>query len=246
MKSLMGILLVIVLLAGTALAASPDGEILRSLNLTDEQMNGLEDLLLEYNQKQIQIAGQLAAKTMELEREFLRADRLATEQKATAGANRADKLIRESTQLYGKAFKTRVEYMLKAKDVLTLEQKVMLVASLDFDMGSVDDLEHYEELDWLNVGLGLTYDQVERILDLRTDRKIAELRLSLKIDKRVLDLEQHLLSGKYDPEEVNEIITEITNLATEQLDNLTEHFLRTKDILTMEQKRQVMHMLMMH
>lgn len=246
MKSLIGILLVIVLLAGIALAASPDGEILRNLNLTDEQMNGLEDLLLEYSQKQIQIAGQLAAKTMELEREFLRADRLATEQKAAASATRADKLIRESAQLYGKAFKARVEYMLKAKDVLTLEQKVMLVASLDFDMGSVDDLEHYEELDWLNMSLGLTYDQVERILELRTDREIAELKLSLKIDKRVLDLEQHLLSGKYDPEKVNEIITDITDLATEQLDDLTEHFLRTKDILTVEQKRQVMHMLMMH
>lgn len=226
-------------------AASPDRELLRSLQLTDDQVIRLDGLLQQYHEKQSQALAQIAAKTAELEREFLRPGRLADEKQAAASAKRANTLIRDFTKLYAQAFKTRVEYMLKAKDVLTMEQKVRLIASLDFDLGTIDDLERYEELDWLNSGLDLTYDQARRILRYRTDRKVAELQLNLKIDLRVLDLEEMILAGQYNPKKANKIVLDITDLATQQLDNLVEHFLKTKDVLTIAQKRQVMHMLMM-
>ncbi|MFC1763858.1 hypothetical protein ACFL6U_17510 [Planctomycetota bacterium] len=54
-----------------------------------------------------------------------------------------------------------------------------------------------------------------------------------------------LVAGEYAPDKANKLITSITELATQQLDNLTDHFLKTKDVLTLDQKRQVSHMLMM-
>lgn len=235
----------LVILILPVMTIAQNGAILRSLNLTDQQITDMSGLLQEYSQKQMVTQQQLATKTIELEREFLRPGRLADEKQAKASAKKTNKLVRDFTKLYGQAFKTRVEYMLKSKDILTLDQKIKLIQSLDFNLGELDNLEAYEELDWLQTGLQLTVGQVKKILTLRTDRKVEELKLNLKMDLMVIDLEQILVAGEENPEKVNKIVLSLTKLATQQLDNLTAHFLKTKDVLTTEQKRQVSQLLMM-
>lgn len=242
-QSLITLTAIVAVLA--SVVPAQDGAILRSLNLNNEQITEMSGLLQEYSEKQMTTQQQLATKTVELEREFLRPGRLADAKQAKVSAKRTNKLISEFTKLYGQAFKVRVEYMLKTKDLLTPEQKIKLIQSLDFNLGELDNLEAYEELDWLELGLRLTVGQVKKILTLRTDRKVEELKLNLKMDLLVIDLEQILLTGQEDPKRVNKIVLDLTNLATQQLQNLTTHFLKTKDVLTLEQKRQVSHLLMM-
>lgn len=50
--------------------------------------------------------------------------------------------------MYGQLLKTRVEYLLKAKDILTEEQKKLLILSLlEFEIEVPDDLTYYLEFD---------------------------------------------------------------------------------------------------
>ncbi len=65
------------------------------------------------------------------------------------------------------------------------------------------------------------------------------------MDLLVIDLETMIVTGTNKPDKTNKIVMELTKLATRQFQNLTSHFLKTKDVLTLEQKHQVSHLLMM-
>jgi phenylpyruvate tautomerase PptA (4-oxalocrotonate tautomerase family) len=241
----LAIVLVSLVLATAAPMASPDAELLRSLDLTEEQVDNLAGLLQEYGERHYEIAAAITTKGVELELELRRPGRLETEEVARESSERTNALVREITRLAGEQLKTRVEYVLKAKDVLTPEQRVKLIASLDFDLEAQEGLDYYEEFNWLNAGLDLSHDQIKEILRYRAERGVKALKIELEIDYLILDLEQVLLAGQPNPQKTNQIITKITDLATQQLDNIVEHFIKTKDVLTAAQKRQVIHMLMM-
>ena len=241
----LAIVLASLVLATPAPMASPDAELLRSLDLTEEQINNLAGLLQEYGERQYAISAAVTTKAVELELELRRPGRLETEEVARESSERTNVLVRDVTRLAGEQLKIRVEYVLRAKDLLTPEQKLKLIASLDFDMDAQEGLDYYEEFDWLNAGLDLSHDQIKEILRYRAERDAKALKIELQIDYLILDLEQVLLAGQPDPQKTNQIITKVTDLATQQLDNIVEHFIKTKDVLTAAQKRQVIHMLML-
>jgi Spy/CpxP family protein refolding chaperone len=141
--------------------------------------------------------------------------------------------------------KTRVEYLLKVKEVLTPEQKEQLITAFDFEMDVLEDLTYHEELDLLDLGLDLSRKQIQDILRYDTEMRINELRLQLKIDYKILDLETELAKDKVNSKKVNGIILSTADLATKLLDNRVTYFLKTKDVLTIDQKKELLHLIIM-
>ncbi|MHC4758590.1 MAG: Spy/CpxP family protein refolding chaperone [Planctomycetota bacterium] len=219
--------------------------VLSKLNLTDEQMQKLAELSQEYNPKMFELISGITYKATELELELKRENRFDTEEKAEEASERANEIVREFSKLYGELLKTRVEYMLDAKDVLTIEQKEKLISSLEFEMEVPEEMNTYQELDLLNVGLDLSRDQIRKILRYRTEMRISELEYKLKIEFKVLDLEEELTQDEVDPEKVNKTVMDITELVVDLLDEQIESFLKVKDVLTTEKKKKVLNMLMM-
>jgi Spy/CpxP family protein refolding chaperone len=219
--------------------------VLAKLNLTDEQMQKLAELSQEYNPKMFELISSITYKATELELELKRENRFDTEEKAKEASERANEIVREFSNLYGELLKTRVEYMLDAKDVLTIEQREKLISSLDFEMEVPEEMNTYQEMDLLNVGLDLDRDQIRKILRYRTEMRISELEYKLKIEFKVLDLEEALTQDEVDTKDVNKAVMDITKLAVELLDEQIESFLTVKDVLTTEQKKRLLNMLMM-
>jgi hypothetical protein len=143
--------------------------------------------------------------------------------------------------------KTTVEYVLKAKDVLTEEQKEKLIAGLlDFELEVPDDLTHdYMAFILPESGLDLSNEQIKKILRYRTDMQVRELKLDLNIDYKILDLETELAKEVVDSGKVNNIIMDIADLWARLIDNTVDHFLKAKDVLTVEQKEKLLHLLLM-
>ena len=122
----------IVMTTGNFLWAKQNAKL--NLNLTPDQVKALESVVNDLGEKQLKITSDIERTRLELKLEIQRQDRFATEAKAAQSARRAHKLIKKVTALYGDLLKLEVEYVLKAKDVLTRAQRVQLIESLDFDM----------------------------------------------------------------------------------------------------------------
>jgi Spy/CpxP family protein refolding chaperone len=239
--------LIVSLVAGisTTFAAQSNANPLMSLNLTEKQVAALTGVISDYNQKQFKIVSFIDSKIGELKFELKREDRFETAQKAQKSARKMNKIALELSSLYGQLLKTRVEYLLKAKDVLTQEQKEQLITHLDFEMEVLDDLTYYEEMDLLDLGLDFSRKQIQNILRYDTEMKINELKLELKIDYKVLDLETELAKDKVNSKTVSQIILNITDLGTKLLNNRVAYFLKAKDVLTVDQKKELLHLIIM-
>ena len=75
--------------------------------------------------------------------------------------------------------------------------------------------------------------------------QIKELKIELEIDYNIIDLETELLKDERAPERVNKIILKLTDNGTALLDNKVNHFLQAKDVLTVAQKKKLLHAMMM-
>ena len=147
---------------------------------------------------------------MELEHDLNKEDRFDTKSKARTSARNVNKLVKNISSLHGDLLKLRVEYLLKAKDVFTDEQKAMLIGHLlDFDMD------------------------------------IKDIKLELDMDYMLLDLQDEILAVERNPEKINTIIMTIVDLGTKLIDNQVNHFLKSKDVLTVEQKKELLHIMLM-
>ena len=139
-----------------------------------------------------------------------------------------------------------MEYLLKAKDVFTDEQKAMLIGHLlDFDMDMPDNFFYYVELDHPSMGLDLTKGQIKKLLKYRAYMDIKDIKLELDIDYKLLDLQDEILAVERNPEKINTIIMAIVDLGTKLIDNQVNQFLKSKDVLTVEQKKELLHIMVM-
>ncbi|TET65203.1 MAG: hypothetical protein E3J56_16100 [Candidatus Aminicenantes bacterium] len=217
-----------------------------SLKLTDEQVVALGGLLDEFNKKQFEILTQIENKLLELRQEIKKKDRFETKLKEIDSVWKANKLAKELSSLYGQLLKTKVEYLLKAKNVLTKEQKVQLISGLEFeDDYFEDDFPEIIELDLMIISLDLTIEQIKKILKYETDMKIKALKIALEIEYNLIDLKTELNNAETDPQNIDRIILSITDHGTKLLDNRVNYFLKSKDVLTVPQKKRLIHAIMM-
>lgn len=216
-----------------------------NLNLTTEQISALETVIKDLSEKQFKITSEIERTLLELKLEFQREDRFATEAKAAASARKANKLIKKLTALYGDMLKLEVTYVLKAKDVLTKEQRRQLIESLDFDMEAPEGWMQNQEVEILAVDLELSDDQLKKILSYRTQMQKKEMKIEQKMEALLQDLQHELIKDTVDDKKVNKLILSLTDLGLDLLNNRVEHRLKAKDVLTVAQKKKLLHALFM-
>jgi len=233
----------ILLAAGNPLWAKPKAGM--NLNLTSDQIKALETVVNDLSEKQFKMTSEIERTLLELKLEIQREDRFPTEAKAAESARRANKLIKKLTALYGDMLKLEVAYVLKAKDVLTKEQRMQLIESLDFDIEAPEGWMQSQEIEVLAVDLDLSDDQMKKILGYRTQMQKKETKIEQKMEALVQDLEDELSKEAVDDKKVNRIILSLTDLGVDLLNNLIEHQLKAKDVLTVAQKKKILHALFM-
>ena len=214
-----------------------------ALNLTPEQIATLDSVIRDLSQKQFKIVSDIERTLLELKLELMREDRFATEAKAAEGARRANTLIKQLTGLYGDMLRLEVTYVLKVKDVLTREQRMQLIESLDFDMDFPEGWMQEREIEVLAVDLELTDQQLQKILGYRTQMQKKEAQIEKKMETLLDDLEQELSKDTVDDQKVNKIVLSLTDQGIELLNNRIHHRLKAKDVLSVEQKKELLHAL---
>ena len=248
-RILLASLVMAILVAGAtvAFAGQNSRNPLGKLNLTGEQLNALKGVIQEFNAKQLSILTEINNKAIELGLELIREGRFENKGKARKSVNKANKLVKDISSLYGQLLKATAEYILKAKDVLTLEQKEQLISSLlEFEVEVPDELTHdYLIFEFPDSELDLSKKQIKKILSYRTDMQIKQLKLELEIDYEILDLEAEIAKDEVDSQKVNKIVMGIADLWAKLIDNTVNHYLKGKDVLTVAQKEKLLDLMLL-
>ncbi|SCX98368.1 hypothetical protein [Desulfoluna spongiiphila] len=219
---------------------------LDSFNLTPEQMELIEDTIEEYIIKKHEMMTEIEAKFSELTTVLRQEEQVTTSRQEKKTARNVNRLVTDISKLYGKMIRTKVEYILKVKNVLTEDQRFRLVHSLEFE-------DHYSDrafpsqvrLDDLIDLLGLTDKQVKEIIRNRTQMMVNELKIERDIQIKVIDLGAELINEEVNSDKVDKILLDITDLGTKLIDNKVKYKLKSKDVLTTPQKKQLLHMILL-
>ena len=233
------------MVSAPALAKGPADEAMTNFSLTEAQLDSLGEIIVEFAQKQDAVLVKIEGKQMELVQEIRKEDRFDSKFKERRSARKVNKITKQLSKLHGELLKNKVAYLLKAKNVLTTEQKMQLIAGLDFfDDDDEDNLPDFLDIDVLIVPLDLTKDQIKKIMSHETNTMIKELKIELDLEYQLLDLQEELGNEAVDPAKVDATIMKIADLGTKILDNRVNGFLKSKDVLTIPQKKMLLHMLM--
>ena len=110
-----------------------DGLNADKLHLTEEQLKALGNILEDLHQKQLDLKTQIEVKFIDLRKELHKEDRFDTKRKEKVSSRKANKLVMDISSLHGQLLRVRVQYLLKAKNILNAEQRRLVVSSLEFD-----------------------------------------------------------------------------------------------------------------
>jgi len=234
------------LFLGTNTALAKNTDFVSDLNLTKEQIGKLEKIVETFSAKELELNAKIENTRMALGQEMRKADRWDSEAKNRTSAKIVNRQIKTLAALGGDMLKLRVAYFLKAKDVFTEEQRIIILSRLTgFEMDLPDSFSYYLELDLPALDLDLTNAQVKKLLQYRADMEIRSIKHELALDYKLLDLRAELLSPNRDPKKVNKLITAIADIGIKIVDNKVSHILRAKDVLTVEQKMALFHMMLL-
>jgi hypothetical protein len=217
-----------------------------NMNLNKEQIGKLDTLIKELNTEQFEIVSKIDEKFLVIEQALKRQDQFDTTSKVRTGSQKFSELVKNISALNGDLLRLRVKYILKAKDILNERQKSRLISALlDFDIDTPDDFSYYLKLDLPKLMLDLTKDQKKNLLRYRADMDIRDLKLELEMNYKLLDLQGEMKAVNQNPENVNKIIMDITDIGAELIDNRVNYILKAKDVLTPDQKKQLLQMILM-
>ena len=211
--------------------------------LSSEQQGELMKIGSEFAQKGAQIEGAIEAKLIELAMELQREGRLASEEAAKESAKRVNAILKGVSGLYGEFIKTKVEFVLAAKNVLTLEQKLHLLSQLNPQEALPYETIEYMQPDIFDLPINLNIDQHKKLIVLEADLMVKEIELERDVELVLLDLEAVLLSGEARPETVDPLVMGLADLAAKEIDNRVNYFLEAKDVLTLDQKRLLVYLM---
>ena len=228
-------------LIGIVLAACIAGS--QAQELTVEQANKLQEVGIGLSQQATVFEGLMKNKLTELALELQREGRLDSETSATEASGNVNSILTDLGKLYGEFTKTKVEYVLKAKNILTTEQKVFLLSQL-----TPNDSMPYETIEYLqpeifDLPLNLSVEQEKKIVVLEAELLIKEVELERDVELTLLDLRTVLFSGEAQPEVVDPLIMNLGDLAAQSINNRVNFFIKSKDVLTLDQKRLLGHMI---
>ena len=243
---LIAFITILALFLGTNTALAKNTDFVSDLNLSKEQIGKLGKIVETFSAKELELNAKIDNTRMALAQELRKADRWDSEAKNKASAKIVNRQIKTLTALGGDMLKLKVAYFLKAKDLFTEEQRVIILGKLtEFHMDLPDSFSYYLDLDLPALDLDLTDAQVKKLLQYRADMEIRNIKHELALDYKLLDLRAELLSPEWDPKKVNKLITAIADIGTKIVDNKVAHILRAKDVLTVEQKMALFHMMLL-
>jgi len=228
---------------GIALAVMASAGTVRAQELTPEQQGELTAIGLEFSQKGALIESMIQGKMTELALELKREGRLDNQAAADESAKRTNTILKDLSGLYGQFIKTKVEFVLAAKNVLTMEQKLHLLSQLKPQETLPFESVEYMQPDIFDLPLNLSLDQRKQLVSLEAALLVEEVELDRDVDLTLLDLEAVLLSGEASPATVDPLVMDLATLAAKEIDNRVDYFLKAKDVLTLDQKRLLVYML---
>lgn len=211
--------------------------------LTAEQSAELLNVSRGFSQQATVFEGLMGNKMTELALELQREDRLDDETKAKEAAAHVNAIMTDLGQLYGEFIKTKVDFILQAKNVLTTEQKLMLLSQLSPENSMPYETISYLQPDIFDLPLNLTVEQEKKIISLEGELLKREVDIERDVELTLLDLRVLLMAGQPQPEKVDPLMKNLADLAAKSIDNRVDFFLKSKDVLTLDQKRLLAHML---
>jgi len=236
---LISVITALALIYGATAAMAGSNALISDLGLTKEQIGKLGKIVEGFSAKKLELEAKIDNKRMALAQELRKADRWDSEAKIKASSRIVNKLVKGLTSLGGDLLKLKVAYFLKAKDVFTDDQRLAILGAMtEIDMDLPDSFSYYLELDLPALDLNLTSQQIKKLLKYRAEMEIRDIRYELDLDYKTLDL-------KRDPKKVNKLITSMVDTGTKIIDNKVAHILKAKDVLTLEQKMALFHMMLM-
>jgi len=236
--------LTLILGSGAALAAGPN--LIADLNLTKEQIQKLGQVVEAFSAKKMTLEAKIDKTRLALAQELRKGDRWDSDAKIKASSKIVNKHVKQLAALGGDLLKLKVEYFLKAKDVFTDDQRMIILDALtEYEMALPDSFSYYLELDLPALDLDLTNAQIKKLLKYRADMEIHNIKYELALEYKALDLQAELLSPKRNPQKVNRLIKSMADIGTKMIDNKVDHILKAKDVLNLEQKMALFHMMLM-
>jgi len=234
------------LIFGATTATAGNTDIVSDLDLTKEQITKLGKIVESFSAKKFDLEAKIDQQRMALAQELKKADRWDSETKNKASSKIVNRHIKKLASLGGDLIKLKVAYFLKAKDVFTDDQRMVILGALtEYEIDLPNEFSYYLELNLPEIDLDLTNQQIKKLLKFRTDMEIRHIRYELDLAYKTLDLKAELLSPKRDPKKVNRLITAMVDTGTKIIDNKVAHILRAKDVLNLEQKMALFHMMLM-
>ncbi len=217
-----------------------------NMNLTKAQIKKLDTLIKALNTEQLQIVSKIDEKFSVIEQALKRENQFNTASKARAGSQNFAEQVKNICRYYGDLLRLRVKYILKAKDILNDRQKSRLISALlDFDIDTPDDFSYYLKLDLPTLMLDLTKAQKKNLLIFRADMDIRDIKLELEMNYKLLDLQEEMKATNQNPKSVDKIIADITGLGAKLIDNRVDYILKAQDVLTSDQRKQLLQMILM-
>lgn len=230
------------LITGTALVVMMAvGSHAQELSIAQEGV--LATLNAEYAQKEAQLGNAMQDKLIELAAELHHEGRLATEEAAKESSRRSNAILTDLSDLYGQFIKTKVEFLIAAKNTLTMEQKLLLLSQLQPQVTLPYETIEYMQPDIFDLPLNLDVDQRKKLVKLEAKLLVKEVELERDVELTLLDLEAVLLSGEANPGLVDPLVMNLADLAAKEINNRVSHFLEAKDVLTLDQKRMLTSLL---
>ena len=222
---------------------APSLEAASAQELTPEQSKKLASIGLDFSEKITHIENLIQDKTTQLAFELKRGESISDPKEAKKTTKEVNATLEDLSDLYGQLIKTKVEFVVAAKNVLTREQKLLLLSQLKPSENMPYATIEYMQPTIFDLPLNLSIDQKKELISIKANFRIDEVKLDRDVAMTLLDLEDVLLSDKCEPSKVDPLVMKLATLAGKEIDNYVDHFLKAKDVLTLDQKRLLVHML---
>ena len=230
-------------IAGIVVAVLATTGAVRAQELSGEQSKQLATIGTEYSKEASQIEDQMQQKLDELGTELSRPGRLETPKAAKESAKHVDAILDDLGDLYGEYIKTKVKFLLEAKNVLTREQKLLLLSQMDPQQVIPLDSNDYMQPNIADLPLNLSIDQRKQLVSLKAELLEKEVELGRDAALTLLDIEKELLSGEASPKKVDPLVMTLADLASKEVHNRVSFFLKAKDVLTLDQRQALLYLL---
>jgi len=219
-----------------AIAVLVSGSV-HAAQFTPEQQTTLQNLDDKFVQKSAALEAKLDAQISALGTELTREGRLGSGEAAATSVKQANAIVKEIGALAGQSVQLHVEFLLKAKNVLTMEQKLHLLEQLGEEAVPVREEILFLETEIIELPVELTLKQRRKLIEMDAVMQSDEIRAERDAKLILLDLETALLAEPIDPVSVDKLMTKLGDLAAKVINFRVDYFLKAKDVLTLEQKQ---------